>query len=266
MKLGQKRKRCIFALRKKYALVSMYGTIPNISVDCVIFGFDFKQLNVLLVERRLEDENNGEVLINDWTLTGHHIRTNEDFDTAAARILKMLTGLDNIFLEQFYAFGGTQRINSPKDQLWLKTKYAEFSNRIITVGYYSLIDNTKVVLSHHDRNVQWFPISNLPELGYDHREILFKALEKLRNTLRSEPVGFELLPDKFSLTQLQKLYESIFGLTYDRRNFRKKVLQMKYVDQLDEFQSDVKHKPAQLYSFNRIEYERTKRERFDFSI
>jgi 8-oxo-dGTP diphosphatase len=244
----------------------MYETIPNISVDCVIFGFDFKQLNVLLVERKLEDENTGEVLIDDWTLTGYHIRTDEDFDTAAVRILYGLTGLGNIYLEQFYAFGKPERTFSEKDQLWLKRKYSEFSDRIVTVGYYSLIDNTKVKLSLHDRNVQWFPINQLPELGYDHREILFKALEMLRKKLRSEPIGFELLPEKFTISQLQRLYEAILGTQFDRRNFRKKVLQMKYVFPLDEKQTDVKHKPAQFFQFSREEYERTKKERFDFSI
>jgi 8-oxo-dGTP diphosphatase len=178
----------------------------------------------------------------------------------------MLTGLDNIYLEQFYAFGSVSRISSEKDQLWLKNRFAEFSDKVVTVGYYSLIDNTKVKLSLHDRNVQWFPVDKLPELGYDHREILFKALEMLRKKLRSEPVGFELLPEKFSISQLQRLYESIFGATFDRRNFRKKVMQMKYVIPLDEFQTEVKHKPAQLFSFNRNIYEQTKRERFDFSI
>lgn len=244
----------------------MSETLSNISVDCVIFGFDFKQLNVLLVERKLEDEQTGEVLIDDWTLAGHHIRKDEDFDTAASRILRMLTGLDNIYLEQFFAFGQVGRISSPKDQLWLKTRYAGFSDRIVTVGYYSLIDNTQVSLTLHDRNVQWFPVDHLPELGYDHREILFKALETLRKKLRSEPVGFELLPEKFSISQLQRLYEAIFGVTFDRRNFRKKIRQMAYVTLLDEYQTDVKHKPGQLYSFNREVYEQTKRERFDFSV
>jgi 8-oxo-dGTP diphosphatase len=222
----------------------MQNIVSNISVDCVIFGFDFKQLNVLLVERKLEDE---------------------DFDTAAARILKEVSGLDNIYLEQFYAFGKIDRVNSPKDKLWHEHQ-SGFSDRIVTIGYYSLIDNTAVTLSLNKRNVKWFPINELPELGFDHQEILVKALEKLRSKLRSEPIGFELLPGKFTLSQLQKLYESILGTTYDRRNFRKKVLQMKYIIPLNEKQKDVKHKPAQLFIFSRDVYERTKRERFDFSI
>jgi hypothetical protein len=243
----------------------MQEIVSNISVDCVIFGFDFKQLNVLLVERKLIDEKTNEVLIDDWTLTGYHILEDEDFDTAAARILKKVSGLDNIYLEQFYAFGRTDRVDSPKDRLWLEHQ-SGFSNRIVTVGYFSLIDNTTVTLSLKERNVKWFPISDLPELGFDHQEILIKALEKLRSKLRSEPIGFELLPGKFTLSQLQKLYEAVLGTTYDRRNFRKKVLQMKYIIPLNEKQKDVKHKPAQLFIFSRDVYERTKRERFDFSI
>jgi len=240
--------------------------VPNISVDCVIFGFDFNQLNVLLVERKLVDEKSNEILIDDWTLTGYHIFEDEDFDTAAARILKKLSGLDNIYLEQFYAFGRTNRIDSAKDRLWLQNQHEGFSERIVTVGYFSLIDNTTVTLSLKERNVKWFPINDLPELGFDHKEILEKALERLRIKLRSEPIGFGLLPEKFTISQLQKLYESVLGTQFDRRNFRKKVLQMKYVIPLDEKQQAVKHKPAQLFIFSRDVYEKTKIDRFDFSI
>ncbi|MDA3930305.1 MAG: NUDIX domain-containing protein [Prolixibacteraceae bacterium] len=244
----------------------MAKIIPNLSVDCVIFGFDFNQLNVLLVERKLDDEKTGKSLIDDWTLTGYHIFEDENFDTAAARILKGLSGLDNIYLEQFYAFSRLDRVNSPNDKLWLDHQSEGFSERIFTVGYFSLIDNTTVSISHNDRNVKWFPITDLPELGFDHKEILEKALEKLRAKLRSEPIGFELLPEKFTVSQLQRLYEVILGTKFDRRNFRKKVLQMKYVIPLDEKQKGVKHKPAQLFIFSKEVYEKTKTERFDFSI
>jgi 8-oxo-dGTP diphosphatase len=191
-----------------YALdqIFMAKIIPNLSVDCVIFGFDFNQLNVLLVERKLDDEKTGKSLIDDWTLTGYHIFEDENFDTAAARILKGLSGLDNIYLEQFYAFSRLDRVNSPNDKLWLDHQSEGFSERIFTVGYFSLIDNTTVSISHNDRNVKWFPITDLPELGFDHKEILEKALEKLRAKLRSEPIGFELLPEKFTVSQLQRLY------------------------------------------------------------
>ena len=244
----------------------MSKIIPNISIDCVIFGFDFDQLNVLLVERKLVDEATNKTLIDDWTLTGYHIYNDEDVDTAAARILKKLSGLDHIYLEQFYTFGGVNRLNNPKDKLWLKNQQEGFSDRVVTIGYYSLIDNTSVTLSLKERNVKWFPINELPEMGFDHPEILEKALERLRSKLRSEPIGFELLPEKFTLSQLQRLYEVVIGTQFDRRNFRKKVLQMKYIIPLDEKQKGVKHKPAQLFIFSREVYEKTKKERFDFSI
>jgi hypothetical protein len=244
----------------------MQKIIPNISVDCVIFGFDFHQLNVLLVERKLEDKKTNGILIDDWTLVGYHIFKDEDFDTAAARILKKLSGLDNIYLEQFYAFGGVNRVNNPKDKLWLENQQEQFSDRIVTVGYFSLIDNITVNLSLKERNVQWFPITELPELGFDHKEILVKALERLQTKFRSEPIGFELLPKKFTISQLQKLYESVLETSFDRRNFRKKVFQMKYVIPLEEKQKAVKHKPAQLFIFSHKVYEKTKTDRFDFSI
>lgn len=244
----------------------MSKIIPNISIDCVIFGFDFDQLNVLLVERKLEDKATKETLIDDWTLAGYHIYHDEDVDTAAARILKKLSGLDHIFLEQFYAFGNVKRLSSKKDKLWMEHQQEGFSDRVVTIGYYSLIDNTSVTLSLNERNVKWFPINKLPEMGFDHHEILEKALECLRIKLRSEPIGFELLPDKFTLSQLQRLYEVVIGTQFDRRNFRKKVLQMKYIIPLDEKQKGVKHKPAQLFIFSREVYEKTKKERFDFSI
>ena len=244
----------------------MRKIIPNISVDCVIFGFDFKQLNVLLVERILEDEETGETIIDDWTVAGNHIFEDEDFDTAAARVLKKLTGLDNIFLEQFYTFGDVFRTSSPKDVTWFKHRNEGFSDRIITIGYFSLIDNTSAELSLKERNVKWFPITELPELAFDHAEILKKALEKLREKVRTEQVGFELLPEKFTISQLQRLYEIILGSKFDRRNFRKKIMQLKYVIPLNEKQKKVKHKPAQLFSFNKEIYLQTKTERLGYFI
>ncbi len=244
----------------------MSKIIPNISIDCVIFGFDFKQLNVLLVERKLIDKDSKQVLIDDWTLVGYHIYEDEDMDTAAARILRKISGIEDIYLEQFYTFGDENRIKNEKDKLWHKHHNKHFKSRVVTVGYYSLIDNTKVKLSLSDRNVKWFAIDDLPELGFDHKKILDKALDSLRDKLRNQPIGFELLPEKFTISQMQRLYEEILGTRFDRRNFRKKVLQMKYIIPLDEKQTGVKHKAAQLFAFSREVYEKTKTERFDFTI
>jgi hypothetical protein len=237
--------------------------LPNISVDCVIFGFDFEKLNVLLVERELVDEN-GKSVIRDYTLTGYHIFEDEDLDNAAGRILKDLTGLDNIYLEQFSTFGNTNRVLGEKDQRWLKHINMGFAERIITVGYFSLIDNTKVSLSLKDRKIQWFPIDVIPdlEMAFDHKQIFYKALDALRTKVKSEPVGFELLPEKFTLTQLQRLLESVLGAPIEKRNFRKKISQLPYIVPLKEKQKDVAHKPAQLFLFSREVYEKTKKERF----
>ena len=241
-----------------------HRTIPNVSVDCVIFGFDFEKLNVLLVERELIDQRTGQVLIKDHSLTGYHILEDEDLESAAIRILKDLTGLDNIYLEQFYTFGNTDRVTSNKDQFWLKNINQGFADRIITVGYFSLINNTQETLSLKDRKVQWFPIDSIVdmELAFDHKKIFYKALEALRNKIKAEPIGFELLPERFTLTQLQKLYEVLLGTEIDKRNFRKKVAQMHYVIPLKEKQKGVAHKPAQLFLFSREVYEKTKKEKF----
>jgi 8-oxo-dGTP diphosphatase len=241
----------------------LHKILPNVSVDCVIFGFDFEKLNVLLVERKFEDVKSGEVLINDLTLTGYHIYEDEDIDSAASRILKDITGFENIYLDQFYTFGKTDRVLGEKDQLWLKHINQGFSDRILTVGYFSLIDSTKVSLEHAHRKIQWYPVESISDLdlAFDHKQIFYKALEFLRIKVKVEPIVFELLPERFTLTQLQKLYEAVFGSVIDKRNFRKKVSQMPYVIPLNEKQKGVPHKPAQLYLFSREVFEKTRKER-----
>jgi 8-oxo-dGTP diphosphatase len=241
--------------------------IPNLSVDCVVFGFDSKDLNVLLVERTLRNERSNSIVFSDFTLTGNHVQVGEDPDNAAVRILNDLTGLHDIYLEQFHTFGGVDRLIREKDQLWIHHLGLSIPDHVITVGYYSLIDCTTVEITNHlSRNVKWFPVNQLPELAFDHIDILHKALERLRLKLKQEPIGFELLAEKFTLTQVQRLYEAILGTKFDPRNFRKKLSQMKYVIPLDERQKAVPHKPAQLYIFSRDVYERTRKERYDFLV
>jgi hypothetical protein len=242
--------------------------VPNISVDCVVFGFDFKKLNVLLVERELKDEKTGKTIIDDHTLTGYHIFEDEDLDSAASRILKGLTGLDNIYLDQFGAFGQLDRVSSEKDTLWLNYINKGFADRIVTVGYLALIDNTKVTLRLKDRNVEWFPVTKVSdmELAFDHKYLFYTALEALQKKVKVEPIAFELLPDYFTLSQLQKLYEAILGTSFDKRNFRKKVAQMHYVIPLKKKQKGVAHKPAQYYLFSREVYEKTRKGRISFII
>lgn len=242
--------------------------VPNISIDCVVFGFDFEKLNVLLVERELKDEKSGKLLIKDHTLTGYHIYEDENLDTAAYNILSNLTGLDNIFLEQFATFGELDRVAGEKEKLWFNHINKGFAERIITVGYLALIDNTKVTLHLKDKNVEWFPVNQINgmEMAFDHKHIFYKALEALQKKVKLEPIAFELLPDYFTLSQLQKLYEALLGTSFDKRNFRKKVSQMHYVIPLKRKQKGVPHKPAQLYLFSREVYEKTSKGKISFII
>lgn len=236
--------------------------VNNISVDCVIFGFDTKTLNILLVERELKKKETNETVFLDHTLLGFHIYTDELLIDAAKRITKELTGLDNIFLEQIITLGNPNRLSNPKDQEWMKHVPFEIDPRTLTVVYNALIDSTKVDIKETDRKAKWFPIHELPEMGFDHREIVDIALEKLRTKVLLEPIVFELLPEKFTLTQLQKVYEVVLDIKLDRRNFRKKISQMKYIIPLNEKQIGVAHKPAQLFFYSKEVFERTKRDKY----
>jgi len=235
--------------------------IPNVSVDCLIFGFDFECLHILLNKRELVSEETGETLISDYTLAGHHLLENETTDQAAYRILKHITGFDNIYLEQFYCFSDPNRLNSEKDRLWIKSLNLNISSHVFSVGYFALVDKSKLILDDKHQNAKWFPVNDLPELAFDHADIIKKGIESLRKKFMEEPIGFELLPEKFTLTQLQKLHEVIIGKTIDRRNFRKKIAQYKHIIPLDEKQTGVAHKPAKVYIFSRDVYDRTKKEK-----
>lgn len=238
----------------------------SLSVDCVIFGFDLEELKVLLVEREMRSPDDDSLIFSDLTLTGYHIYEDENLDQAAARIVKDLTGLENLVLQQFHAFGALDRLDRPNDQKWLEQFGDVFNKRVVSVGYYSLLPTTDIELMFMGRKVLWYPVYGNKDLGYDHASIIEKAIEHLRYKLKYEPIGFELLPEKFTLSQMQKLYESVFGTEFDKRNFRKKVSQMSYVVPLNEKQTGVAHKPAQLYMFSRDVYEKTRKERFDFFV
>jgi hypothetical protein len=210
--------------------------------------------------------NSNNLLFSDLTLTGYHIYEDEDLDSAAKRIVKDLTGLENLVLEQFYSFGELDRLNHPNDQLWLNQFGDEFDKRIVTVGYFSLLPSINVEITPKGRVVKWYTVGETLNLAYDHAYILEKAIMHLRYKLRYEPIGFEMLPEKFTLSQMQKLYEAVLGIELDKRNFRKKISQMSYVVALNEKQTGVAHKPARLYMFSRDVYEKTKKERYDFFI
>jgi len=150
--------------------------------------------------------------------------------------------------------------------LWIKSIYPNVSSHVITVGYYSLVNSANIHPDKQHKDSMWFPSDNLPELGFDHDVIIAEALRYLRVKLAREPIGFELLPEKFTLSQLQTLYEAVLGKKYDRRNFRKKILQLKYIIPLDEKQKGVAHKPAQVFIFSKDVYERTKKDKLGLPI
>lgn len=238
------------------------ATLPTISVDCVIFGYFENELSVLV--RREDVPCDGEIM-EEWKLPGNHIRRNEDINATAARILKEQTGLEDIYVKQFQVFSDPERLKRrPQDFEWVKPRLED--ERVITVGFYSLInissiDNTKLI-----DVAKWSNANDQFELMFDHSEIFSEALKKLRYDLLHEPLIFELLPDKFTLTQMQKVYEVIFNTLYDKRNFRRKINKMPYLIPLDETQTGVSHKPARYYSFDRDIYEKSRTERFDFRV
>ncbi|MEQ9297923.1 MAG: NUDIX domain-containing protein [Cyclobacteriaceae bacterium] len=237
----------------------------SISVDCVVFGYDEERLNVLLVERTLSDPPSSD-FTSDWTLTGNHVYQDETIEAAASRVLFDLTGLTEIYLEQFKTFAHPERLLKPKDQLWMKSIGLDPTRRVVTVGFFALLATQQANLKWMGREVKWTPVKAVGDLAFDHNQILDAALIALRSKMKHEPIGFELLPEKFTLTQLQNVYEQIFDAQFDKRNFRKKINRMKYVIPLNEKQVGVPHKPAQLYMFSREVYEKTRRELFDFII
>jgi 8-oxo-dGTP diphosphatase len=224
---------------------------PRISTDCVIFGFDFNQLRVLLIERSAV-ENVPSMM----ALPGDLIYEEENLDMAANRVLKELTGLEEIYLEQVGAFGDPDRLNKKNDQLWLKAVRQDPDARVITIAYYSLVnlDNYTPQASSFAKSASWMLVDDIQELAFDHAEIVSAALKKLKDKIISQPIGFNLLPEKFTLSQLHRLYESILGRDLDKRNFRRKMLKLKLVESLDEKQEGVPHKPSQYFKFNEENY------------
>ena len=238
---------------------------PHVSVDCVIFGFDEGDLKVLLIERNLEERDNQSRL---YSLPGNLVDDNEDLDKSAMRILKELTSLENLYLEQFYAFGDPDRVKNSTDAQWLNAVRDVPTARVITVAYYSLvkIGDYQTAPSSFARKTWWCPVSEAPDLAFDHNKILNSALRSLKNKLRIEPIGFELLPKKFTLGQLQKVYETILGTVLDKRNFRRKILNKGFLKPLQEKQKGVPHKRARLFEFDQETYDNLKSGQFNFEF
>lgn len=224
------------------------GVNPNVSVDCVVFGFDNTQLNVLLIKQKELKEG----MHSQYALPGDLVMENESLDDAANRVLKELTQLEGIFLRQFHAFGDPNRVSNIKDLDWLQSYRQNPQARVITIGYLALVrmEDFSPEASSFAEEVFWKEIHEVPSLAFDHDQILETALDRLRQEFSQHNIGLELLPEKFTLSQFQALHEIILEKKLDKRNFRKKVLKEKLVIPLKEKQQGVLHKPAQLFALN----------------
>lgn len=199
-----------------------------LSVDCVILGFEQEELKVLLIQSDLEEFEN------QWSLLGDLVKPDEDLDTAPYRVLKERTGLDDVFLQQVHTFGDVAR---------------HPAGRVITTAYYSLIDIRHHQLNIQDNQLHWHPVNDITTMAFDHKKILDTCMQQLRDQIMEHPIVFNLLPEKFSLRELQTLYEAILGTKLDRRNFRKKFFLMDWLEDLDELEVDVPHRPGKLYRY-----------------
>lgn len=205
-----------------------------VALDCIIFGFEEGELKLLLLKRKLEP------LKGEWSLMGGFLEKTESLDDGARRILHQLTGLHNIYMEQLYAFGDINR---------------DSGERTISVAYYALIKVDKNDKKQAESyGAQWVSINKVPKLIFDHNQMVIKALNTLRSKIVRKPIGFELLPEKFTLPQLQSLYEAINQEQLDKRNFRKRILEIGLLYKLDEKDKESSKKGAYYYKFNKEKY------------
>jgi 8-oxo-dGTP diphosphatase len=209
-----------------------------LSVDCVIFGFDENKLKVLLIRSDLKKYQGK------WSLLGDLVGQNEDLDAAAYRILKQRTGLDDVYLEQVHTFGAVNR---------------HPAGRVVTATYCSLINVRHHKLKILDNELHWHDVQSVMDLAFDHQQIFVTCYQWLQKRIQEHPLGFNLLPRKFSLRDLQNLYEAILDTKMDRRNFRKKFFAMDFLIDIAEMEQDVPHRPGKLYKFNYDKYEKKKR-------
>jgi 8-oxo-dGTP diphosphatase len=221
--------------------------VQALTVDCVVFGFDGEALKVLLIRRAAAP------YAGRWALPGGFVRADEALEDAARRELEEEAGVRELFLEQLYTFGDPRR--DPR-------------GRVVTVAYYALVrlGGHTVRAATDAGDARWFPAEAPPPLAFDHATILAAALERLRAKVRYQPIGFELLPPKFTLSELQQLYETLLGTALDKRNFRKKILATGVLAELAERQRAVHHRAAKLYRFDRVRYGELVRRGGDFAI
>lgn len=205
-----------------------------VAVDCIIFGFDGSELNALLIKRGFEPEKGK------WSLMGGFIRKNENAEKAAIRVLYQLTGMKNIYMEQVHAFSDVNR---------------DTAGRVISIAYFALInikDYSEQLQLEHE--AKWFPLSKTPPLIFDHKQMVKKAQEMLQEKVAAHPIGFELLPEKFTLPQLQSLYEAIYEMPLDKRNFKRKILSLNILNKLNEKEKESSRKGAFYYVFDEVKY------------
>lgn len=210
----------------------------GLSVDCVIFGFYENKLKVLLFKTGYKE------FLGKWALLGDLIDPGEELEGAAIRILKDRTGLDNVYMEQVKTFGAIER---------------HPSGRVVTVAYYSLLNIQNHNLKNLSSEVHWHDVHDIGELAFDHKLILDTCYEQLQKRVLEHPLAFSLLPKKFSMRELQNVYEAILNIKLDRRNFRKKFFSMDFLVDLNEMEKNVPHRPGKLYQFNYSKYEKRRK-------
>jgi ADP-ribose pyrophosphatase YjhB (NUDIX family) len=215
-----------------------------VAVDCIIFGFDGQQLKALLIKRGFQPEKGN------WSLMGGFISEDESADDAAARVLHQLTGMNNVYMEQLYCFSDVNR---------------DTAGRVISIAYFALINiadySEQLQLEHEAR---WFPLNKIPNLIFDHKDMVAKAKERLQEKVSNHPIGFELLPGKFTLPQLQNLYEAIYESPLDKRNFTRKILSLGILNKLDEKEKETSRKGAFYYVFDKVKYSKLHQEGVKF--
>jgi 8-oxo-dGTP diphosphatase len=219
----------------------------GLSVDCVVFGYHEGEIKVLLVQR------DAEPFKGHWALIGDLVAPDQNLRDAANNVLENLTGLKNIYMKQFFTFGSVDR---------------HPLGRVVTVGYFSLVSSIDYhpIASSWAKSAEWFNIKDLPELAFDHQNILSKGIETLKDEVRHKPIGFELLPAKFTLLDLQLLYETLLGYKFDKSNFRKKILEMGILTPLNEVKENVAHRPAKLFKFDEKRYRMLEKQGFSFEL
>lgn len=227
----------IFTPKLPTKMLNSYSSEDKVllSVDCIIFGFDNEGLKILLIKRDFEPEKGK------WSLMGGFLKKEESLNNAATRVLNHYTGLQNIYMEQLYAFSEVDR--DPVD-------------RTISVAYYALINienhNTELIKNYH---AEWFNISNMPKLIFDHDDMVAHAIRRLRYRTSTKPVGFELLPEKFTMRQLLELYEAILDKELDKRNFISKINSLDILVKLNEKDMQSSRKGSYLYMFDKEKYD-----------